>query len=53
MLYMALKKNFYKTPIYAIVKKNNEASNKIFKKLGFVLLKNYMKNNLIYYLKNN
>ena len=53
MLNMALKKNFYKTPIYATVKKNNEASNKIFKKLGFILLKNYLKNNFIYYLKNN
>jgi len=53
MLNLALKKNIFKTPIYAIVKKNNEASNKIFKKLGFILSKNYQKNNFIYYLKKN
>ena len=53
MLSLALKKNIFNTPIYAIVKKNNEASNKIFKKLGFILLRNYQKNNFIYYLKKN
>jgi len=53
MLNRALKNSFFKTPLYAVVRKNNEASNKIFIKLGFVILKNYQKNYFIYYLKNN
>jgi L-amino acid N-acyltransferase YncA len=53
MLNRAFKNSFFKTSLYAVVKKNNEASNKIFTKLGFVSLKNYQKNNFIYYLKNN
>ena len=53
MLNRALKNSFFKTSLYAVVRKNNEASYKIFIKLGFVILKNYKKNNFIYYLKNN
>jgi len=53
MLNSALKKKFFKGPLYAIVKKHNHASNKIFKKLGFELIKTDKKNKNIYYLKNN
>jgi len=53
MLNLAFRKNLFKTPLYAIVKKSNEASNNIFRKLGFEILKNYQKNNFIYYLKKN
>ena len=53
MLNSALKIKFFKGPLYAIVKKHNHASNKIFKKLGFELIKTDKKNKNIYYLKNN
>ena len=53
MLNLAFRKNLFKTPLYAIVKKSNEASNNIFRKLGFEILKNYQKNNFIYCLKKN
>tara|TARA_B100000902_G_scaffold399197_1_gene468926 strand:- start:3729 stop:5204 length:1476 start_codon:yes stop_codon:yes gene_type:complete len=52
MLKLALKKRIFKTRLYAVVKKNNEVSVKIFKKLGFIYLKNHQKRNFIYYLKN-
>ena len=53
MLDIALKKNSYKTPLFAIVKKKNEASNKIFQKLGFSLLKEDQKRDLNYFSKCN
>jgi len=51
MLNLAIKKNSIKTNLYAIVKKNNEASKKIFKKLGFLLFKKDQKRGLVYYSK--
>jgi RimJ/RimL family protein N-acetyltransferase len=51
MLNLAIKKNSIKTNLYAIVKKNNEASKKIFKKLGFFLFKKDQKRGLVYYSK--
>ena len=51
MLNLAIKKNSFKTNLYAIVKKNNEASKKIFKKLGFLLFKKDQKCGLVYYSK--
>ena len=53
MLDIAIKKNPYKTPLFAIVRKKNEASNKIFKKLGFLLLKKDQKRDLNYFSKYN
>ena len=53
MLKLAIKKNSLKTPLYAVVRKNNIASNKIFKKLGFTLFKKDQKSILQYYLKKN
>ena len=53
MLDMALKKNSYKTPLFAIVRKKNDASSKIFQKLGFSLLKEDRKRDLIYFSKSN
>ena len=53
MLDIALKKNSYKTPLFAIVRKKNKASNKIFQKLGFSLLKEDRKRDLIYFSKIN
>ena len=51
MLNLALKKNSFKTPVYATVKKNNIPSNKIMKKLGFLIEKKKQKDDLIYYYK--
>lgn len=51
MLNLAIKKNSTKTNLFAIVKKNNEPSKKIFKKLGFLLFKIDQKRGLFYYLK--
>lgn len=51
MLNLAIKKNSIKTNLCAIVKKDNEASKKIFIKLGFLLFKKDQKRGLFYYLK--
>ena len=53
MLKLAIEKNIFKTPLYAVVNKDNIASNKIFKKLGFSLQVNEHKHGFFYYFKNN
>ena len=52
MFNFALKKIIFKTSLFVFFKKNNEILKKIFKKLGFIYLKNHQKRNFIYYLKN-
>ena len=53
MINLALKKRICRTEAYAIVRKNDYASKKIFRKLGFKLVKIDQQKKFIYHLKNN
>ena len=53
MINLALKKKICRTEVYALVKKNNYFSKKIFRKLGFKLVKIEQQKKFIYHFKNN
>ena len=53
MLRLAIKLKVFNTDLYALVKKNNEFSKKIFKKLGFLEINiDKVKNSIVFYKKN-